>query len=1183
MPEDEAVCEERRQDVPQEAESKQSAASGAAARHYRAFVSYRHADVDSKVAAAVQSGLERFYVPKSARGSWGSAHIAPVFRDKEELPVSSALGDDIDAALRGADAFILICSPRTQESSWVAREIDLYLKYHGRSHVFVVLAEGEPADVIPERLLFETRQVVQSDGSVREELVEKEPLACDFRASAKRERRTELTRLAAAILGVSFDSLNRRAQRRRARIIASVAAVVTTVALGVAGYALWSNARIQENYRQSLQQQSQYLTTAARESLDDGDRLAAIELASAALPEAGEDRPFHPAALQVLAEALRAYDEGESARPWAASGLAAKYQMAGTVWRIATSKDERYLAVADSLGNLRVWDIEADKPVFETTYSARDRSGVSLAITNDGLLAVAGDGTISCFDLHGTDPLWRLNVVQDVEGADEEEYINAADCGMQLVDQGHLVALGNTCAHLLDVRTGEVKKSVPYEKDAPDAVNFFPERLAGAWDPTSKSLVVPCLRSISEVDENGYTYSVKSSEYQTYLMSFKDGSSVLLDAVRYVTGALFSGVGTLIVSGRESGDSEGISSYVVMSALQITQYPYGLKTACIDLKTRKVRWSRESQAYQPFGYDAFFDLDDGVEGYEGGRLVAHCFANVCELLDYENGEVLRRWETSDSVNLAWPSADSDLVSGRILDGVLEDGSSFALRIYEGRSQSFSNPSFYRDMRFADGCCAKLEKDVLLYGDNTVYRYADTLEGDRAQEVCGYTDTYKDLYSTACGVLMKEIIENSEGYGVGSRFSLVDALGGGTVWSSEYVADDAFYGPSVLGDPTNTDHLFLYFVSKDASASDRVVVLDLASGEESSYEVADTIEGTPPDGMHLLNFLHAAVTAHYAASAIDKTTTMEVTTEEGEPSSRTEHAAQLAITDLMTGKSETIPLSAFGDVAARFSEPTFDAEGCSVSPTGRHVVVPLENVRDESFALKQSAEYGVLDVDAHKLVLLPARLKTSMYDGGGSSEVRTVVWADDGERFVAATEDGMTVFDTQGAQVSNVPGGGRVVLSVCVLGERLLMICAEEDEVSVVAYGLETGERLGRCPVRGVDGSYLSPNSISWIRSDTSERDPGELCLLAGGTLYVMSLDPFGVCQVVDSCEGYDDVARAFVVGKNVPIGGPGEYGEAFYAYPRHSIDDLLAWGRETVGASGMTDAERLGYGLDASE
>ncbi len=55
-------------------------------QHYDAFISYRHSPVDSRVAAQIQRGLERFHVPRAIRKRTGRRRIGPVFRDKEELP-----------------------------------------------------------------------------------------------------------------------------------------------------------------------------------------------------------------------------------------------------------------------------------------------------------------------------------------------------------------------------------------------------------------------------------------------------------------------------------------------------------------------------------------------------------------------------------------------------------------------------------------------------------------------------------------------------------------------------------------------------------------------------------------------------------------------------------------------------------------------------------------------------------------------------------------------------------------------------------------------------------------------------------------------------------------------------------------------------------------------------------------
>ena len=1182
MPEDKAQHEEVTRSLSGGGEQASLGSSGRDERRYRAFVSYRHADIDSKVAAAVQSGLERFHVPRQLRESGDSSHIAPVFRDKEELPVSSALGDDIDAALRSADSFVLICSPRTQESSWVAREIDLYLKYHGRDRIFVVLAEGEPADVVPQRLLYKTQQVTDPDGTTREVLVEAEPLACDFRESAKGERRTELTRLAAAILGVSFDSLNRRAQRRRMRIGASIAAVVTAVALGIAGYALWSNARIQENYRQALLQQSQYLTTAAREELDGGDRLAAIELASAALPAEGEDRPFYPDAMQTLAEALHAYGDGGAVREWAPAGLAAKYQMDGKVRGFAVSESERYLAAADSHGTVRVWDLESDELVFEATYGNDEVFYASLVVTDDGLVVLGAEDVIVCYDVTGNDYLWTLDIVHEIEGESEFGGANAKGYCLLLANQEQVVALGNVGAYLIDLHTGEIAKHVSYSEQLQDDVSLYPENLPGGWDPKTERLVINC-NSVTDSNDTSTT----KTELRSLLIDFRDCSSHVLEGVDNVTSALFVDNDMLVLGTDESDDSydsrklASRNSYFVDEELrQASQNPYGHKIVCIDLNQLTDRWTAESTAYSPLEGETLIDFGTGIEGYEDRHVAADCFANVCQLFDLKSGEVLNRWETASSIWLAWPVKQSG--ANRFIDGMLIDGSAFTTRIYEDAPKSFSNPSFYASVAFSDAYATRLADGVLSFKGNAVYRYADKLEGDTGKAIWERANSYSNdgEYSTACGLLVQEPIVSDEGSRAGSRLSMLDAVNGGVVWSKDLTDTEEYSEPTILGDPTNADRLYLYSYPTDYDEPSRVSVVELSSGNETSFEVADHFEERLPNDVGLLGS-DAVVGAHYAVSSIDVRSYTPSAAEDGATANLAKNTPHLAITDLLTQESSSWPFDELSGYGERFSDDYVELEGSSLSPTGEHLLIPIESIRDDgSFDRKASVHYGVLDLDTHRVERLSPELRPDVY-GRDGSDCCSAVWADDGACFVAATEDAIAVFDTNGTALASLSTSGRQIVSLCVQDGCLLVVCVEENNVALLAYELKTGKALGRYSLRGVDAGGLSPSSIHWLRSSSSERNPGEICLFVYETLHVVSLEPFGVCQVVDYCAGYDEAAHAFVVKKTVPTDTDDGYREAYYSYPRHSIDDLLQWGSKEVGASAMTNAERQGFGLAA--
>ena len=157
---------------------------------YDAFISYRHAELDSFVAELLHRQLESFKVPKLADKEikeTGKQGIKRVFRDKEELPLAVNLSAPITEALQESEFLIVICSPRTVESLWVQREIETFLKYRDASHILADLIEGEPSEAFPPQLCTMKQQVVAEDGTITYEEKDIEPLAADVRGSSKRE------------------------------------------------------------------------------------------------------------------------------------------------------------------------------------------------------------------------------------------------------------------------------------------------------------------------------------------------------------------------------------------------------------------------------------------------------------------------------------------------------------------------------------------------------------------------------------------------------------------------------------------------------------------------------------------------------------------------------------------------------------------------------------------------------------------------------------------------------------------------------------------------------------------------------------------------------------------------------------------------------------------------------------
>ena len=75
---------------------------------YDAFISYRHAELDKFVAVNLHKKLEAFKLPKGVVSPTGKTRIERVFRDQDELPLSSNLSDPITEALESSDYLVVI-------------------------------------------------------------------------------------------------------------------------------------------------------------------------------------------------------------------------------------------------------------------------------------------------------------------------------------------------------------------------------------------------------------------------------------------------------------------------------------------------------------------------------------------------------------------------------------------------------------------------------------------------------------------------------------------------------------------------------------------------------------------------------------------------------------------------------------------------------------------------------------------------------------------------------------------------------------------------------------------------------------------------------------------------------------------------------------------------------------------
>ena len=280
--------------------------------HYDAFISYRHNDLDKFVATNIHRLLETYKVPKSILKNFQleKTKINRVFRDQEELPLASSLEDPIVEALKNSDFLIVICSPRLKESMWCKKEIETFIKLHGREHVLAVLVEGEPADSFPKELL-EKEEVI--NGKKQKVLVE--PLALDVRGNTKKEVlaniKKELLRLIAPMLNLNYDDLKRRHHERKVRNMIRSFGALTSVLLFFLIYATANLVIIKNKQSTILNLWSLKLAEEARTDLNIDNRLGAITKSYQALTKYdGMKMPKTSEAIDSLTSALGVYDIG---------------------------------------------------------------------------------------------------------------------------------------------------------------------------------------------------------------------------------------------------------------------------------------------------------------------------------------------------------------------------------------------------------------------------------------------------------------------------------------------------------------------------------------------------------------------------------------------------------------------------------------------------------------------------------------------------------------------------------------------------------------------------------------------------------------------------------------------------------------------------------------------------------
>ena len=601
--------------------------------HYNAFISYRHHPTDIKVATQIHRLLEHYRVPRSFRKTHQG--ITRLFRDKDELPITSNLTTDITNALENSDYLIVICSTHTKESVWVQREIETFLKTHDRSKVLTVLVDGEPYDTIPEILLKEER-VDPETGAVT--IREIEPLSCDWRVKPSKAKREELPRLAAALLGCGYNELRQRERQYRTRRMVAAFSAAMMIVLGFLGYFIYSNAQIQKaneqlnvanqqlqdanieiqnNLDQSLKNQSLFLANAATDLLEDGDRLTAIALALEALPEYQGERPYSAEAELALGKAVGTYSAKENIV--AVGSMNCDY----LIRNFKLTDDGRWTYIQDDRYVVTVWD---NKTLEKTGTVTLEFPATEMIPTSAGNMLFYSDWRykLQCCDSNGT-ILWTAEECKDVAILEDRDVIMVCRGAYNDISAPYLFTV-----RFLDVNTGEeVQEAITFE--GPDSNTTGIYFLKDSYGPEQSVGI----RLTNWDDYLIYTLDPDTGALQ-HLYTWTDRS------IRHVG---FTGEGHFLIL--HSDDEFSMrGSYDNM----ITTQEATFTLSCLDHVTGKILWETEICTY-------VYGSLDTLEMIPDSNNILCQLDNAFLVLDSATGKILSRCDV-DSRPI-WTRVDAE--------------------------------------------------------------------------------------------------------------------------------------------------------------------------------------------------------------------------------------------------------------------------------------------------------------------------------------------------------------------------------------------------------------------------------------------------------------------------------------------------------------------------------------------
>ncbi|MCR5848481.1 MAG: TIR domain-containing protein [Lachnospiraceae bacterium] len=561
---------------------------------YDAFISYRHCEQDKFVAITLHKKLESYRPPKGVISVTGKKRIERVFRDEDELPLSSNLSDPINLALENSEFLIVICTPRLPESEWCKREIETFIKLHGRDKILAVLAEGEPEESFPEALTKEEYEVVLPDGTREIKTKTYEPLAADVRGKSKREIKKGIDdavlRITAAIFGLNYDAIKQRHKERKLKrtisIVSGVAGafmLFSAVCIGLLAKIITQSEMIMaqneeikaqsreisdKNEQIKLQfEKAQYdlsIATAknSKDLMEEGKKYEAIQSLRQVMPSSSSDTsyPYTPEAEKALCDCLEVYaDDTLCFEDFT-------FSSESNIKSTKMTRDGSKVMTIDACNNIHVFDTETGKELFSAlgTNQVTRSERMAVFISSDQIICNKDSGIV----------IYNFNTNEEtvIPSPDGSENYNGEL--FTFIDAGKFIVFSDKNVNIYSIETGVLLQSFNAKNLVSEdtfAVNI--SKVAATSNGkymafTSNSFYDSIVFSVFDIETGEIVYKETiEAEISSALIS--DGNNFFASSSRYLTD--FSNSSEIIFSFNcdtmsknwEIYDSTDISSLIV--------------------------------------------------------------------------------------------------------------------------------------------------------------------------------------------------------------------------------------------------------------------------------------------------------------------------------------------------------------------------------------------------------------------------------------------------------------------------------------------------------------------------------------------------------------------------------------------------------------------------------------------